>query len=242
MFFDAVPVFPAERVPVADEERRHVEPERRAVADLHVELADAELRQRRLGQAGLLGDRGTAVVAAHAGHLDLGVGEDPPAELGIHALAEVLLRHRQMQAELARLRQDLGDAGGDVILELVDEQVHRHPGRLGALRPFQDRTLHQRQQETAERLAGLGSQLALRQVEDQQLSAVQRVLDIQRAVADGQVKERPGIEQALDLGGDAGLRRVKRLGVEPVAEEQPLRRVVRTLAQPAPGRRCAGRS
>ena len=46
------------------------------------------------------------------------------------------------------------------------------------------------------------------------------------------MKERPGIEQALDLGGDAGFRRIKRLRVEPVAEEQPLRRVVRTLAQP----------
>ena len=46
------------------------------------------------------------------------------------------------------------------------------------------------------------------------------------------MKERPGIEQALDLGGDAGFRRIKRLLEKPVAEEQLLRRMVRTLAQP----------
>ena len=42
-----------------------------------------------------------------------------------------------------------------------------------------DNVVEGREKEAAERLAGLRPQLALRQVEDQQLSAVQRLLDIQ---------------------------------------------------------------
>ncbi len=162
-------------------------------------------------QAERLGVVGAHLEHAHTAH----VAEHGIPERGVlvvdEELVHVLMRHRQVQAVLARLGEDRSEGLGGEVLELIDVQVEVAALFLGDVRAAHGVQLELGHEHGTEERRVVLAELSLAQVHQDDLAAVHRMADIHFAVhLAHDIADERGREQLADLvlDGSYGLRAV----------------------------------